>query len=157
MKKAFIRKFRDLLRSFERELYFQNISSCCNGVSLAQCHTLLEIEGKEKISVSELAKNLSLDKSTVSRSIDGLVKKGFIHRNIPSENRRTTELQLTEEGIITCENINWNNDDFISNSLEKINEDEQSQFLRLFEKITNTMVEIREQNDTCQSTSKESK
>ena len=145
------------MRSFERELYFQNISSCCNGVSLAQCHTLLEIEGKEKISVSELAKNLSLDKSTVSRSIDGLVKKGFIHRNIPSENRRTTELQLTEEGIITCENINWNNDDFISNSLEKINEDEQSQFLRLFEKITNTMVEIREQNDTCQSTSKESK
>ena len=157
MKKAFIRKFRDLLRSFERELYFQNISSCCNGVSLAQCHTLLEIEGKEKISISELAKNLSLDKSTVSRSIDGLVKKGFIHRNIPSENRRTTELQLTEEGIITCENINWNNDDFISNSLEKINEDEQSQFLRLFEKITNTMVEIRVQNDTCQSTSKESK
>ena len=152
MKKALIRKYREILRGFERELYFQNISSCCNGVSLAQCHTLLEIEGKEKISVSELAKNLSLDKSTVSRTIDGLVKKGFIHRNIPSENRRTTQLQLTKEGMITCENINWNNDDFISKTLEELDEAEQSQFLRLFEKITNTMVEIREQNDSCQST-----
>lgn len=149
MKKAFIRNFRKILRRFERELYFQNVSSCCNGVTLAQCHTLLEIDGKEKISVSELAINLSLDKSTVSRTIEGLVKKGFIDRKIPSENRRTTQLQLTEEGAKTCENINWNNDGFISEALKNLDEEEQLQFLRLFEKITANMVESRDQNKAC--------
>lgn len=149
MKKVFIRKFRKLLRCFERELYFQNVSSCCNGVTLAQCHTLLEIDGKEKISVSELATNLSLDKSTVSRTIEGLVKKGFIDRNIPSENRRTTQLQLTKEGTKTCENIHWNNDGFISEALNNLDENEQAQFLSLFEKVTRNMVEIRDRHKTC--------
>lgn len=137
------------MRCFERELYFQNVSSCCNGVTLAQCHTLLEIDGNEKISVSKLATNLSLDKSTVSRTIEGLVKKGFIDRKIPSENRRTTQLQLTEEGTITCKNIHWNNDEFISEALKNLDEGEQSDFLRLFEKITRNMEGIRDQNKTC--------
>ncbi len=44
-----------------------------NGISLAQCHTLLEIEKSHEISISELANTLSLDKSTVSRTVDGLV------------------------------------------------------------------------------------
>jgi DNA-binding MarR family transcriptional regulator len=73
MKKAFIEQFRQILRDFGREINLQNSASCCRGISVAQCHTLLEIEKHREISVTDLARNLSLDKSTVSRTVDGLV------------------------------------------------------------------------------------
>ena len=55
MDKKFIRNFRDAMRIFDREVYYQNNASCCNGISLAQCHTLLEIEKSKEISKQHLA------------------------------------------------------------------------------------------------------
>ncbi|MCK5206905.1 MAG: MarR family transcriptional regulator [Cyclobacteriaceae bacterium] len=144
-----IRKFRNNIRQFDRELFFQNVSSCCNGVTLPQCHALLEIESNEDISVTELAKKLTLEKSTVSRTIDVLVRKGFIKREIPSNNRRITKLLLTAEGTKTCNSINWKNDGFISETLNCLNENEQTEFVRLFEKITGKLVRIREIAHKC--------
>ena len=57
-----IKKFRELLRRFEREIFVQTNECCCNGVTLAQCHALLEIESKHNESITELAKTLCLDK-----------------------------------------------------------------------------------------------
>ena len=73
MENKYINQFREIIRIFDREVSFQNSASCCNGISVAQCHTLLEIENNNEISISELAGNLSLDKSTVSRTVEGLV------------------------------------------------------------------------------------
>ncbi len=98
MDQKYIQQFREIIRIFEREIFLQNTASCCNGVSLSQCHTLLEIEKNNKISVSELAQNMQLDKSTVSRTVDGLVKMDMVDRVIPDENRRKAILNLTEEG-----------------------------------------------------------
>jgi DNA-binding MarR family transcriptional regulator len=144
-----IRYIRQILRKFDREVHFQDIQSCCNGVSFAQCHTLLEIENNKEISVSELAKNLSLDKSTTSRTVDGLVNIGLIDRRIPKENRRTSTLSLTEQGKKTCDNINFFNDRYISGALENFNEEELKQFLSLFEKFTSNMEKMREKVDNC--------
>lgn len=144
-----IRKFRNYLRQFERELFFQNISSCCNGVTLPQCHALLEIENNEEITITELANKLTLEKSTVSRTIDNLVKKGFIIREIPPDNRRITKLTLSVEGVKTCNNINWNNDIFISEAMAALDEREQTDFIGLFEKITKKLVLMRADEKKC--------
>ena len=98
MKKEFIKQIRAVLRILDRELYLQNNASCCNGISLAQCHTLLEIEKEGELSVSELAKKLSLDKSTVSRTVDGLVNIQMVDRITPKENRRKALVNLTDSG-----------------------------------------------------------
>ena len=42
---------------------------CC-GVSLTQCHTIVEIAKAGSISLNELADILTLDKSTVSRTVE---------------------------------------------------------------------------------------
>ncbi|HEY4789080.1 MAG TPA: MarR family transcriptional regulator, partial [Bacteroidales bacterium] len=112
-----IKKFRELLRRFEREVFVQNNESCCNGVTLPQCLTLLEIESKKKESVSELAKTLGLDKSTISRTIDGLVNVGLVDRIIPAENRRMATLSLTDAGENICNTINCNNDRYYNEVL----------------------------------------
>lgn len=144
MDKKYIRQFRDLIRIFDREIFLQNNASCCNGISLAQCHTLLEIEKSDKISISELADNLSLDKSTVSRTVDGLVNINMVDRIIPEDNRRKAILNLTDNGKQICSTINFTNDVYITQLLHDFTEKEQDEFLRLFKKFTCNMAGIRE-------------
>ena len=138
-----IKKFREILRSFEREIFVQTNECCCGGVTLAQCHALLEIENKKTESVTELAKTLDLDKSTVSRTVDGLVNMGYIDRTIPNENRRTSVLSLTESGQNVCLSINANNDKFIGDTLSILTDSEKEELIRMFEKITNQMISLR--------------
>ncbi len=149
-----IKKFREILRRLEREIYIQSNESCCcgNGITLAQCHTLLEIESKKKESVSELAKSLGLDKSTISRTIDGLVNIGLVDRKIPAENRRMSILSLTKEGEEVCCSINGNNDKYYYEVLSVLTGPEKKELISLFEKITGRMVQLR---STCDSSNKD--
>ncbi len=145
MDNRFINHFRDIIRIFDREISFQNSASCCNGISVAQCHTLLEIEKNKKISVSELAGNLSLDKSTVSRTVEGLVNINLVDRIIPKENRRKALLNLTSSGQQVCSTINYTNDSYLERVLNDFNPEEQEELLRLFNKLTCNMVNIRQE------------
>ena len=145
MNKKYVESFRETLKTFDRELFFQNNASCCNGISLAQCHTLLEVEKKPKISISELAKNMSLDKSTVSRTVDGLVNISLVDREIPQENRRKALLNLTKNGQQVCETINYTNDSYIEKILQNFTAKEQQDFLSLFKKLTGNMIVVREE------------
>ena len=143
MDQKYINHFRQIIRIFDRELSFQNNASCCNGISVAQCHTLLEIEKNSEISVSELANNLSLDKSTVSRTVEGLVNISLVDRVIPKENRRMALINLTDNGKQVCSTINFSNDGYIKAVLKDFTQEEQEEFLRLFEKLTKNMSEER--------------
>jgi DNA-binding MarR family transcriptional regulator len=144
-----IRHLRQVLRHFDREIHFQDIQSCCNGVSFAQCHTLLEIEKNVNISISELANNMSLDKSTTSRTVDGLVNIGLVDRIIPKDNRRMATISLTEQGRITCNNINLFNDKYINGAIENFTDTEIKQFVFLFEKLTKNLANMRNMVKSC--------
>ena len=143
MDQKYIHRFRELIRIFDRELSFQNNASCCNGISVTQCHTLLEIEKNSEISVSELASKLSLDKSTVSRTVEGLVNISLVDRVIPKENRRMALINLTDNGKQVCSSINYSNDGYLKAVLKDFSQEERKEFLRLFEKLANNMTEER--------------
>ena len=143
MDQKFIHHFRDVIRIFDRELSYQNNASCCNGISVSQCHTLLEIEKNSEISVSELAQKLSLDKSTVSRTVEGLVNISLVDRVIPKENRRKALINLTDNGKQVCSTINYSNDSYIEAVLKEFTKVEREEFLRLFAKLTKNMSEER--------------
>lgn len=147
--KKTVRDFRQLLRRFERELFMHNSNSCSNGVTLAQCHTLLEIECKGKESVTELAKTIGLDKSTVSRTIDGLVNIGLVDRTIPAENRRMATLQLTDEGKNICKSINNTNDKQFEDVLSVLTETEQNNLVQILEKVITRMTLLRVNDKNC--------
>jgi len=144
-----VKKFRELIRRFEREIFMQNNESCCNGITLAQCHTLLEIESKEKESLTELARTLGLDKSTISRTIDGLVNVGLVDRTIPIENRRMATIQLTETGKDVCNSINNFSDKYFLETLSVLDDPEKEELIRLLEKVTNRMAQLRSSDQSC--------
>jgi DNA-binding MarR family transcriptional regulator len=139
MKKTVVREFRRILRIFERELNIQNQSGCCCGVTVTQCHTLLELDKKDNVTLNELATRLNLDKSTVSRTVDSLVKNELIDRTIPKSNRRTTCLALTSKGKERCQTINTGNDLYFSQVLSALPENIREPFLIGFETLANSM------------------
>ena len=132
-------EFREILRVFERELDQQNNSSCCCGVTLSQCHVLMELAKTDNISLKELTGKLSIDKSAVSRTVETLVSKKMVRRSIPKENRRTTLLSLTGTGTQVCQQINSGNNDYYEKALQSVPAGELAIFLKTFEHIVTRM------------------
>ena len=102
-----IRDFRKHLRALEREVQLSMASDtgCC-GVSLAQCHLLLEVEDRGRTSITALAEILELDKSTLSRTVDGMCRSGLLSRETDPSNRRQQIISLTPAGKAKAETIN---------------------------------------------------
>ena len=135
-------EFRTILRHFERELGLQNQSGCCCGVTITQCHTLMELSARDNITMNELARRLHLDKSTVSRTIENLVQAGLVVREIPQANRRTTRLRLTPNGQATCNTINKGNNNYFERALSAISPSKLPGFLKAFEQLTSEMMRL---------------
>ncbi|NLM48179.1 MAG: MarR family transcriptional regulator [Epulopiscium sp.] len=93
------KELRERIRKLEKELGVLKDSqlSCC-GVTLAQCHALVEIGRAGRISLSELARLLNLENSSMSRTVDKLVTKGMVKRDIDPVDRRYLVINLTARG-----------------------------------------------------------
>ncbi len=101
-----VKQFREYTRQLECHLgYMNQADCCCCGVSQTQCFLIVEIGRKPGISVKELAEILRSDKSSISRSVEELVQKGFVERNPSKEDRRYVELRLLQKGQERFEKI----------------------------------------------------
>ena len=140
MEETEVKEFRKILRNFERALEIQNQSSCCCGVTITQCHALMELDLNDNITLNELASGIHLDKSTVSRTVESLVNNGLIDRTIPKSNRRTTRLALTVKGREVCHSINSGNNKYYRKALDEVPEDLRTCFLKGFEAFVNSMI-----------------
>ena len=99
-----IRDFRRVLRHLERIIIsgLKDDSSCC-GITVNQCHLLLEIFDRCETDITELKNYLGLDKSSVSRTIDSLVNSGLLLRVEKEEDRRYQMVSLSEKGFAFVE------------------------------------------------------
>jgi len=101
-----LRVFRKHLRAIEREVEYQlKDQTLCCGVTSAQCHVLLELADRGASNLIELSKQLRLDSSTLSRTVDSLVRAGYIDRVVDPMNRRYVQLGLTARGRRKVESI----------------------------------------------------
>jgi len=107
---------------------------------LAQCHTLLEIEELAgQATTAELSKQLELDKSTLSRTIHGLVE-GLLVRRIPHPtDRRFTLLALTDQGQNVCDRINRSNDRYFRGVFEGIAVERRAEVIDCFELLVSAL------------------
>lgn len=65
-------------------------------VSGGQGRILFVLWKKDNLTISEISKETSLAKNTISIVVDGMVKKGILERNVNPKNRRQTIVSLTE-------------------------------------------------------------
>ena len=133
-----IRNFRRQLRAFERLTNFQ-ADLCCLGVTVPQCHALMEIEHLGETTIGGLAENLQLDKSTLSRTVESLVKLGLVERIQDPKDRRYMITKLTQAGKEACDTINKENDAFYRGILESIPVRQRGVFLEAIQVFMDAM------------------
>ena len=148
MEQAILRAFRRDVRTLEREveLTLASQSGCC-GITVAQCHLLLEVELRGETSVTELAAALELDKSTLSRSVDGLCRAGLLDRVTDPESRRNQVISLTGQGEAKATAINKLCDAFYSRMLASIPEGKRAAAIESVSLIGEAMRAVRKEGE----------
>jgi DNA-binding MarR family transcriptional regulator len=71
---------------------------CCYDVSVTQCYALEALVRRGALTLNELAAHLFLDKSTASRVVDALERKGFVARRPHPQDGRALQLEPTAAG-----------------------------------------------------------
>jgi DNA-binding MarR family transcriptional regulator len=111
MESKAMEQFRAKLREIERAVWIQTKSEAlCCGVTLPQCHAIMEIGAAGELNLKDLSSRLGLDKSTLSRTVESLVQDGLAERTPGREDRRATVIRLNEKGRDARDRINstWN-------------------------------------------------
>lgn len=124
------KRLREMMRLLVRKLGFleRGEASCCN-ITISQCHALIELGRAGRLSLVDLAANLNLDKSTVSRSVDNLVGQGLLLRETDPEDRRFVTLRLTEQGESTYREMETRMENFFQDIIDAIPEEKREQVI----------------------------
>ncbi|HOX48446.1 MAG TPA: MarR family transcriptional regulator [Spirochaetales bacterium] len=94
--RALRRDLRRIERALERGLRGRTQAGCC-GIGKAQCHALLALRSGGK-PLSALAKELSVEASTLTRTLDGLEGAGLVRRHGSGEDRRRLLVEASAAG-----------------------------------------------------------
>jgi MarR family 2-MHQ and catechol resistance regulon transcriptional repressor len=91
--------FYDALADLIRVYQFRDRDRiCCYDVSVSQCYGLEALVRRGPMTLNDLAAHLYLDKSTASRVVDALEKKGYVARSPHPEDGRSLRLVTTPAG-----------------------------------------------------------
>jgi DNA-binding MarR family transcriptional regulator len=89
---------------------------CCHDISVTQCYALEALIRSGPRTLNELATELFLDKSTASRVVTTLQRKGYVTRTEHPDDRRAVLVAITATGERLCTGIQQ---DLISETRER--------------------------------------
>ena len=123
-----VRLLRESIRVLERKLGILEDSemSCC-GLTMAQCHALVEIGRAKRISLVDLSGMIGLDTSTMSRTVNNLVTKKMAKRELDPNDRRYVTIQLTPAGDTHFREIESSMESYFGKIYEAIPEQDRAQ------------------------------
>jgi DNA-binding MarR family transcriptional regulator len=85
----------DLLRVYQ---FRDRDRICCFDISVSQCYALEGVVRRDGMTLNDLAAYLYLDKSTASRVVDALERKGYVARSPHPKDGRALLLEATLSG-----------------------------------------------------------
>jgi DNA-binding MarR family transcriptional regulator len=85
----------DLVRAYQ---FRDRDRICCHDISVTQCYALEALKRDGPMRLNDLAARLFLDKSTSSRVLGALVRKGYAERLLDLTDRRAISVRITAKG-----------------------------------------------------------
>lgn len=133
-------RFREFIRLLEVKLGLLSDGemSCC-GVTMTQCHAIVEIGREKDISLNKLSDLLNLDNSTMSRTVNNLVNGGLASRELDPQDRRYVTITLTDEGSKVFNQIETGMNAYFQNIYTKIPEQKRDQVLESLQLLITIM------------------
>ena len=106
MERHEVERLSDLVNDLIRSLgLLQKEGARCCEITPAQSHIIYEIGRHPEITVNDLAHKLGLEKSTISRHVQGLIESGVVKSLHSIEDKRYLNLNLTEQGLAINQSI----------------------------------------------------
>ncbi|HEY1405366.1 MAG TPA: MarR family transcriptional regulator [Spirochaetota bacterium] len=152
MKKETVRDFRRSLRLLEREfeVALSAETKCCE-ITIPQCHAMLELEISGEISLSDLAVRLDLDKSTLSRTVESLVRDDLAIRTTDGGDRRAVKIKLSEKGIQKVKSINVLCDRYYGDLFQSIPASMHASVIESIDVLAKAMNDYRNGESCCKT------
>lgn len=93
---------------------------CCQGVTLSQCHTFDVLAKSGDLTMNELSRQMGLAKSTMTRIVNTMVRKGWIERKKGEGDKRLVSVCLTSDGKKMTENLNQSSKEYVQRILKNL-------------------------------------
>lgn len=131
-------KFQEQMMALVRAfgLHQPDQTPCGQPLSVSEAYALTELLKKQSLSQVELVKKLELEKSTVTRLVQQLEKKGWIERSRDKADGRILLIQLTEAGLNIAEQLSRARAVKFSQFFTSIPLEERDNILRTLELLT---------------------
>jgi len=98
--------------------------------STSQCHALVELNSQGVMNLGQLSIVLNLEKSTTSRLVTQLLKKGICQIQSDENDRRNKLISLTQKGTILVNKIHSESKLQVQQALDMMNDEEKNTVVR---------------------------
>lgn len=147
-------KFRETLGlAYQRVNALQRDEKRCFGVSLSRCVTLETLLREGPLPVRDLASRLGLDASTVTRSVDGLVREELVRRTRDErQDRRRVFVALTARGRALAQKLEDCADAYSDEILARIPRDRREDVLYALGLLVEAVDDLQGMNEPTEET-----
>lgn len=111
------------------------------GVAPSQLQVLLLIRRRQPVSLKVLASNLHLTPGAITQLVEGAVKSGYVIRSESNEDRRITDVSLTEAGVAVCKLLEHKKQRLLTKVVADLDDNELAIFLRVQRKMLSYLEE----------------
>lgn len=100
------RSFHKVLSAFVKKYQLRNRNAiCCGEVTVSQCYVMEALAEHQVLSMHALARYMQLSVSTMTRTVDQIIGKGYAVRYQDAQDRRRWYVTLTEKGKATVKEM----------------------------------------------------
>ncbi len=128
-----------LTRAFERFTRRFKVAEAAaaadNALNALDAQSLVFINDSPRCGTSDIARHLKVATTTASSAVDRLVKRGLVRRQRPEDDRRSISLTATKKGQSAVNDHVAGYREACRKMLRSLNDREQSELIRLTEKI----------------------
>ncbi|HPS59325.1 MAG TPA: MarR family transcriptional regulator [Spirochaetota bacterium] len=145
--------FHDSIKVFpqfiKKVLHEHDISELKLDINKTQTKILMFVYENTEKSMSEISLMTSLEKSSFTRSVDYLVKNGFLVKNSPEKDRRKIHLSLTGKGTSAARLIKNDLDIYFESLLSDFSGKEKTEFFESLNSVLKYINQILDGHKRC--------
>ena len=109
------------------------------GLNFTQFRVLKMLASVPHISASELARRLEHDAGALTRLLDKMQERGFLHRHSCPEDRRSVEISLTDAGRALSRPLRAISDQLTAVALSDLSDSEKTTLMTLLRRVRATL------------------
>jgi len=122
---------------------------CCDRVLVASCdltasqaYSLLALQELGEVTMNELARDMRLHGTTMTRMVDSLVEKGLAERKPDSEDRRVVRVGLSARGQETVRELQTCKRQFLAAAFASLSDGEREAILKALRRLAETAQDL---------------